>query len=217
MAAASPLAAPVAMHARTVAGIHAASDDTDGYNSCMKRFSVTILALIMALLTFLLAGAFVVGCIETISVREAPLPATVNEGIARLKSHKSAWVQLSDATPDCQRYAGYTSRWADGARRSAVFVAVNAAKDAEIVVVAHDVSACEYLGRVHLIGEVKALDADERKKFIADGLPAAEMDRHKYWLCTWCVPEREWFALFLLLGLVLAAGAGTRAIWRGRG
>ena len=71
-------------------------------------------------------------------------------------------------------------------------------------------------GRVHFIGMLKQLDADERKKFAADGLPLSETTEPKLWLCTWCVPEREWLGLIVLLVLVCVAGFGTRAVWRRR-
>ena len=183
----------------------------------MRRFTFTFVAIACGLFTLLMAGALLMAGVETFSVRDTPLPATMAEGIRLLKSGKSAWVQFTDANADCQRYAPFANNRDDGVtRQSGAFIATNAEKNIEIAVVVHDIAQCDYLGRVHFIGMLKQLDADERKKFAADGLPLSETTEPKLWLCTWCVPEREWLGLIVLLVLVCVAGFGTRALWRKR-
>ena len=183
----------------------------------MRRSIFTVLAIACGLFTLLLAFVTWVALTETLSVRDTPLPATMAEGIRLLKSGKSAWVQLTDANADCQRYAPFANNRDDGVtRQSGAFIATNAEKNIEIAAVVHDIAQCDYLGRVHFIGVIKELDTDERKKFAADGLPLSETTGPNQWLCTWCVPEREWLGVIVLLVLVCLAGFGTRMLWRKR-
>ena len=183
----------------------------------MRSILVTTVAIVCGLFTLLMVFTAWMVLTETLSVRDTPLPATMAEGIRVLKSGRSAWVQLTDASADCQRYAPFANNRDDGVtRQSAAFIATNAEKNIEIAAVVHDIAQCDYLGRVHFIGVLKELDADERKKFAADGLPLSETTGPKLWLCTWCVPEREWLGLIVLLVLACVAGFGTRAVWRRR-
>ena len=184
----------------------------------MRRFVFTGLAIACGLFTLLMVFAAWVVVTQTLSVRDTPLSATIAEGISLLKSGKSAWVQLTDANADCQRFASFANSLGDGVtRQSGAFIATNSEKDIEIAAVVHDIKQCDFLGRVHFIGMLKNLDDDERRKFAADGLPLSETTGPKVWLCTWCMPEeRDWVGLIMLLGFVLAAGFGTRALWRKR-
>jgi hypothetical protein len=158
---------------------------------------------------------------ELLSVRDAPLAATASEAVALYRSGKSAWVRLTDASADCRRHAIFETRLDDGnVRKSSAFVAVNATRDIDIAVIAHDVGACEHLGLVHFIGMLKPLGNDERFQFAGHGLPFSEKSGPRWWLCAWCVPRDDRGAM-ITLGiltsvLVLAMGYATRAFWRAR-
>lgn len=180
----------------------------------MRKFFYAIAAIACGLVTVLLGVAAVMIGIETFTVTDTPLRMDMASAIERVKSQKTAWVQLTDASADCKRYAPFTSRWHDGTRQSGAFIAQNPAKDIEIAVVVHDIGQCAYLGAVHFIGQLKRMDADERKKFAADGLPLSETYGPQWWLCTWCVPEREWAGLVTIISFAIAFAFGTRGLWR---
>ena len=180
----------------------------------MRKFFYAIAAIVCGLVTALLGGVAVMLGIETFTVTDTPLRMDMAAAIERVNSQKTAWVQLTDASADCKRYAPFTSRWHDGTRQSGAFIAQNPAKDIEIAVVVHDIGQCAYLGAVHFIGQLKPMDADERKKFAADGLPLSETSGPQWWLCTWCVPEREWAELVTIIGFAIAFAVGARGLWR---
>ena len=182
----------------------------------MRKVFYAIAAIACGLVTVLLGVAAVMIGIEIATVTDTPLRMDMAAAIERVKSQKTAWVQLSDASADCKRYAPFTSRWHDGTRQSGAFIAQNPAKDIEIAVVVHDIGQCAYLGAVHFIGQLKPMDADERKKFAADGLPLSETSGPQWWLCTWCVPEREWAGLVTIISFAIALAFGTRGLWRRR-
>jgi hypothetical protein len=180
----------------------------------MRKFFYAIAAIVCGLVTALLGGVAVTLGIETFTVTDTPLRMDMAAAIERVNSQKTAWVQLTDASADCKRYAPFTSRWHVGTRQSGAFIAQNPAKDIEIAVVVHDIGQCAYLGAVHFIGQLKRMDADERKKFAADGLPLSETYGPQWWLCTWCVPEREWTELVTIIGFAIAFAVGARGLWR---
>ena len=80
----------------------------------MRRFVFTVLSMACGLFTLLMVFAAWVVVTQTLSVRDTPLSATIAEGISLLKSGKSAWVQLTDANADCQRFASFANSLGDG-------------------------------------------------------------------------------------------------------
>lgn len=185
----------------------------------MSRFALLIPVLVTALTTVFIALLTGQGLRETLSERDEPLQATLSEAIQLQRSGKSAWVQISDATADCTRFAPFHTSGADGrSEHGAHFIAFNAARDTEIAVVAFDLRSCDYMGRVHWIGMIKKIYADERQDFAArfasHRLPVAEMEKQAFWLCSGCQPARNHFGVFVMALATLFMGLLTWAFWR---
>lgn len=182
----------------------------------MRHFVFVLFALLSALITLLFAGGTWMAARETLSMTDAPVQATVAEAVERVKSGKSGWVQLTDANADCKQFVPMSSA-ADGTvRQIGSFVAVNAAKDIEVAVLAHDVASCDFLGRVHYIGVFKALDDADRSNFALKGLALSPTQGPKWALCAWCVSERSWGGAVAALVMTLGAAWFTIILWRKR-
>ena len=76
----------------------------------MRKVFYAIAAIACGLVTVLLGVAAVMIGIEIATVTDTPLRMDMAAAIERVKSQKTAWVQLSDASADCKRYAPFTSR-----------------------------------------------------------------------------------------------------------
>lgn len=165
----------------------------------MRRTIFTLLAIASGLLTLLLIVVLGMGLRKAASVTETALGADMNVAVQRAKSGRSAWVALTDASADCKRFVSYADTSQDGETRdAALFVAVNEARNIEIVVDARDVRECRYVGNVNFVGMLKRMDDTQRNLYSARGLalPAGGIE---WQLCTQCSPGGEWGAIIAML------------------
>jgi hypothetical protein len=187
------------------------------YNGFMRYFFCMLVSIAGLLVTLLLLVTLYIGVREATSVQDSPQQWGIGGAIDLAKSHKSAWVAITDAVADCKSTVRYTVSTSDGGVRDAMlFVAHNADRSLSIVVDARDVRECGYVGNVHYIGMLKSLESAKRNGFMAQGLPLPESGGPQYWLCTDCQPGDEWLVVAVVLLLMIASGWLTRKVYRAR-
>lgn len=183
----------------------------------MRYVFCMLVSLAGLLVTLLLLVTVYLGVREAASVQDAPQQWGIGGAIDLVKSHRSAWVALTDAVADCRSTVRYTVSTSDGATRDAMlFVAHNADRSLAIVVDARDISDCRDVGNVHYIGMLKSLDDAKRNGFIAQGLSLPEPGGPQWWLCADCRPGDEWTVVAIVLALMIGAGWLTRKVYRAR-
>jgi hypothetical protein len=183
----------------------------------LMRYFVCILgSIIGVLVTALLLVTLYVLVRDASSVTNDPLRVEIHEAVERARSGRSAWVWLTDAHADCARSARFTDT-KDGETRDAVlFLALNAARDIEIVMDVRDLRDCGYVGNVHYIGMLKKLDASQRSEMLSRGLTLPASGGAEWWLCTECRPGGEWPGVIIVLVLIGLSGWLTVKIYRAR-
>jgi hypothetical protein len=183
----------------------------------MRYFLCMLVSLAGLLFTLLLLVALYIGVREAASVQGSPQQSSIGGAIDLAKSHKSAWVALTDAVGDCKSTVSYAVTTEDGGTRDALlFVAYNTDRGHSIVVDARDVRDCGHVGDVHYIGMLKSLDDAKRNAFMAQGLSLPETGGPQWWLCAACQPGDEWPAAMVLLLFVIGSGWLTRVVYRAR-
>lgn len=183
----------------------------------MRYFFCIVGSVIGVLVTLLLGIALYIGLREARSVTDEPLRMDMREAVERARSGRSAWVWLTDARADCARSVRFTDTGKEGDAQDAVsFVAVNEARDIEIVVDVRDLRDCRYVGNVHYIGMLKKIDDGQRQAFVARGLALPAAGGDAWWLCAGCRPGDEWPAVVALLLMGLLSGWVTLKVFRAR-
>lgn len=168
-------------------------------------------------LCLLLLVALYLGMLEASTVPDSPMRLSLREAVDRAQSRRSAWVWLTDAEADCARSVAFTDASKDDNTRDAVlFVAANAGRDLEVVVEARDLKMCSYIGNVHYVGMLKAVDDDRRRYFAAKGLKLPAGEGAKWWLCGDCKPGDEWGAVVAIALFLFFTGWMTWRIFRAR-
>jgi hypothetical protein len=182
----------------------------------MRNFICIVGTIIGVLVSIVLVIALRFGVRDAVSVTSDPVRLAMHEAVDLAKSGRSAWVWLTDAAADCTRSARFTDS-KDGEPRDAVlFVALNAARDIEIVVDVRDLRECRYAGNVHYIGMLKRLEPGERKRMTSQGLALPAGDDPEWWLCADCRPGGEWLAVIFVLALTGLSGWLTVRVYRAR-
>lgn len=183
----------------------------------MRYFFCMLVSIAGLLVTLLLLVTLYLGVREATSVRDAPQTLDISGAVDLAKSHKSAWVALTDAVADCKSTVSYTVSTADGGTRDAVlFVAHNADRSFSVVVDARDVRDCRLVGNAHYIGMLKSLDGAKRNGFMAQGLALPDSGGPQWWLCADCQPGDEWSVAAIILLLMIATGWLTLKVYRAR-
>lgn len=187
----------------------------------MRYFFCMLVSTAGLLVTLLLLVTLYLGVREATSVRDAPQTLDISGAVDLAKSHKSAWVALTDAVADCKSTVPYTVSTTDGGTRDALLFVVHKAdpgadRSLSIVVDARDVRDCRYVGNVHYIGMLKSLDGAKRNGFIAQGLALPDSGGPQWWLCADCQPGDEWSVAAIILLLMIATGWLTLKVYRAR-
>ena len=154
----------------------------------MRNFFCILGLIIGVLVTGLLVVTLYFVLRDARLATDDPVRLEMREAVERAKSGRSGWVWLTDAKADCGQSARFTDT-KDGETRDAVlFLALNTARDIEIVVDVRDLRECSYVGNVHYMGILKKLDASRREEMVSRGMVLPASGGPEWWLCNDCRP-----------------------------
>ncbi len=182
----------------------------------MRNFFCIVGTIIGVLVTLLLVVTLYMGLRDARSVTDEPLRVEMRDAVERAKSGRSAWVALTDASADCGRSARFSDTKEGETRDALLFLALNAARDIEVVVDVRDMKDCSHVGSVHYIGMLKQLDASRRSEMASRGLMLPASGGAEWWLCTECRPGEEWVAVLVVLLLIWLSGWLTVKAYKAR-